>query len=191
MADTWSRRRRGKTIKPDPHTRVDALAARRVLRDCYRVRTRLAKADSAVDKRLGWILAVTLLRSVGHVLKNIDSKRSPYLAHAIRSAYQSWKVKYAMHLIFHEFIENERNAVIKEYRIAPAVTAAAESATGLPGFVLVGDQALTPDSVIGRGIRWWEDQLYSIEQDAAAALVAETSRRMEPQPRSISRRSTS
>jgi len=58
MAQTWARKRRGKPLHGDPHTKVDALAARRVLRDAHRARHELAKAlqsDVASARRLRWV----------------------------------------------------------------------------------------------------------------------------------------
>lgn len=171
MATTWSRKRRGKRIRNNRWTRTDALAARRVLRDCYRARTRLATADNVTDRRLAWVLTMTLLRVVGHVLRKVDGKRSPHLATAIRSTYASWKAHPAAHIIFHEFIEKERNEVIKEYQIARAATAGEVAIEGLPELLLIGNQALSADAAIGCALKWWEHQLNDIEESAASMLA--------------------
>ena len=78
MARTWGRKRRGKLVRNDPFTKVDALAARRVLRDAYRARNELAKAfesDVAATHRLRWVTVITLLRAVGHALDSVDVRR--------------------------------------------------------------------------------------------------------------------
>ena len=57
MAETWAKNRRGKPPHRDRFTKIDALAARRVLRDAFRARHELAqafKADDAAVHRLRW-----------------------------------------------------------------------------------------------------------------------------------------
>ncbi len=172
MAQTWQKKKRGRVIRSDPLTRVDALAARRVLRDCYRAKTRFDTATIAADRRLWWILALTLLRAVGHVLNKVDSKRSRYLANSIRKGYLAWKAEPRQHLVFHEFIEKERNEIIKEYRIDPAISLNHDASDRVPGLLLIGDAALTPGAALASAIRWWEDQLAIIEEEAAGTLTA-------------------
>jgi hypothetical protein len=142
------------------------------LRDCYRAKSRFDAATAATDRRLWWILALTLLRAVGHVLNKVDSRRSRYLADSIRQAYSTWKLEPHRHRIFHDFIEKERNEIIKEYRIDPAILPVQKAADAAPGLLLVGDQALTPSAAIASAIRWWEEQLTIIEEEAAGALTA-------------------
>ena len=113
MAQTWARKRRGKPALNDPFTKVDALAARRVLRDAYRARHELAKAfksEGAATRRLRWVAVITLLRAVGHALDNVDGRRSSAMKEAAKAAWTRWR----------EFIKRERDVVLKEYRFTTA-----------------------------------------------------------------------
>jgi hypothetical protein len=92
------------------------LAARQVLEDC------VVAVDSLVDDIQGdewrrrWVLAIVLLRAVGHVLDKVDGEISP----SYRSAIDSWWFKLNESKpepnIFWQFIDKERNSVIKQYR---------------------------------------------------------------------------
>lgn len=173
MAETWPRTRRGKTKKNNPFTKFDALAARRALRDAYRSRHELSAALSSNDLatiRLRWIAAITILRSVGHVLRNIDASRSPDLKCAIDTAWKRWKAQAFQHLIFHEFIEKERNDILKEYRASIFPSASAkektEYAPRMYSSILVGDRSYSPLEAIDASIRWWEAELRHIEAQA-------------------------
>ena len=118
MAETWPRARRGKIKKNDPHTKFDALAARRALRDAYRAKNEFSAALSSKNLatiRLRWITAITILRAVGHTLLITDASRSPALRSEIDSAWKRWKSDSFQHLNFHEFIEKERNTILKEH----------------------------------------------------------------------------
>ena len=173
MARTWSRTRRGKTKKNNPFTKSDALAARRALRDAYRSRKELSAALYSNDLpiiRLRWITAITILRSVGHVLRNIDASRSPDLKCAIDTAWNRWNANAFQHLIFHEFIEKERNNILKEYRasIFPSTSAKEETedAPKIYSSLLVGDRSYSPLEAVDASIRWWEAELNHIEAQA-------------------------
>ena len=112
MAQTWGRKRRGELVRNDPNTKVDALAARRVLRDAYRARQELAKAfqsDVVTTHRLRWVTVITLLRAVGHALDSVDVRRSLSMKEAAKAGWTRWRQNPLHHLIFHEFIKRERD----------------------------------------------------------------------------------
>lgn len=56
-----------------------------------------------------------MLRAVGHVLQKVDGEE-PTLKIPIREAYNSWKMDPDQHAIFWEFIEKERNNILKNYK---------------------------------------------------------------------------
>lgn len=89
--------------------------ARKVLRDLQLALELLETEESAERFRVHWVAAVALCRAVGHVLQKIDSRTSPQLKAVISQTYASWKSEPEAHQIFFEFIEDERNAVLKEY----------------------------------------------------------------------------
>jgi len=99
-------------------------AAREVLDDCRGALAELVDGVQGRQWRRRWVVAVVLLRAVGHVLDKVDAERSP----AYRAAVSAWwaRVKRSkpMPEIFWSFIEDERNTILKEYR-----TSAGQGAT--------------------------------------------------------------
>ncbi|WP_294993845.1 hypothetical protein [uncultured Stenotrophomonas sp.] len=63
--------------------------------------------------RVIWASAIALIRAVGHVLEKVDAK-NPKLKPLIKCSYARWK-RDPEHEIFREFIERERNNLLKEY----------------------------------------------------------------------------
>ena len=173
MAETWPRTRRGKRGKAHRHTKYDALAARRALRDAYRAKDELSTAlcsDNFATIRLRWITAITILRAVGHILRNIDASRSPALQSAVEASWKRWNSQPFQHLIFHEFIEKERNNILKEYRSSvfpsPSEKQNSLDAPEIYSTILVGDRSYSPLEAINSSIKWWEAELSHIEAQA-------------------------
>lgn len=90
-------------------------AARVVLQDVVYVRHILEDETRRVEWRLNWILAVVLLRTVGHVLNNVDGGASRQVKLLANSLHSQWKGSDPTHAIFRDFIERERNSIVKEY----------------------------------------------------------------------------
>lgn len=91
--------------------------ARLVLQDC---RVALNGIDGKIqgeEWRIRWVSLVSLLRTVGYVLKNVDSKRSDKEKSVI---VQKWGVlndDKASYPIFWEFIDKERHNIAHEYEV--------------------------------------------------------------------------
>jgi len=173
MAKTWTRR--GKTPhaqQNDPLARSDATAARAVLRDCHRSARELSTATTPTTWRLRWITTVVLLRTVGHVLDKVDGARSLYLRAAIDREWARVKAHRADNLIFHAFIEEERNSIAKEYEIGARLVqpVAADSSPALDAPVFLGDRIVPQRAVIKEAIGWWERLLTEVEAAADGAL---------------------
>src|SRR5688500_15276332 len=91
------------------------MKARQVLEDC---KLALQHADLAInpeDLRIRWAALVMLLRAVGHVLDKVDGRGSPRLRDAIDRRWQLWRDDRVGYSIFCDFIEEERNNVLKAY----------------------------------------------------------------------------
>jgi hypothetical protein len=176
MAETWARNRRGKRRLDDRYTKVDALAARRVLRDAYRARHELSEAfqsENVATRRLRWVTAITLLRAVGHALDSVDVKRSPVLKQAAKDAWTRWKNAPFHNLIFHEFIKLERDVLLKEYRFTERRVVVGEPESepetiGATTILFIGDRTYSPLEAIDAALAWWESEIANIE-DAAGA----------------------
>lgn len=95
-----------------------SLAARIVLADCRVCLSRLEQEDDHTSFRINWVAMCAMLRAVGHVLNKVDGPAGSEARRAlIADKYRIWtKSTDAVHAVFRDFIDNERNAVLKEYR---------------------------------------------------------------------------
>ena len=91
------------------------MVARRVLLDCQSALEMLDNEENEQRWRVLWAGAITLLRSVGHVLHKVDGE-GPVLRPLIDSAYNRWKADRSGNAVYWEFIEKERNNILKEYQ---------------------------------------------------------------------------
>jgi hypothetical protein len=165
--------------------------ARHVLEDCKLVLQLLENETDLRRWRLHWVAATALIRAVGHVLDKVDGK-SKAVKDMSRAAFARWTGNAPEHEIFREFIERERNTILKEYdfnlhpgeqvEVAIPVTlkrlsdgAIVQAATVFPidnniyrplldGF-REGDDAR---DVLADAIEWWETELAAIEHSIAA-----------------------
>lgn len=71
--------------------------------------------EKGVESRVVYIASVTLLRTVGHVLHKVDCNRYPEIRETVENKYRVWKRGEGKDQIFAEFIEKERNLILKEY----------------------------------------------------------------------------
>lgn len=160
-----------------PTSPVHALAARRVLSDLRQAARELKAAANESDDaalRLRWVASVTLLRVVGHVLRNIDARRSRHMRAAVGEAWTRWKPD----PLWQGFIEAERNMLLKEYRFAYHDPKAPEEAV----LLLIGDTAFTPIEAVHAAERWWWAELGRLEDRAATLRFSDESPARRPQP---------
>lgn len=164
------------------------LKAREVLNDC-RVALSLLEDETDIQRwRVHWAGAVALLRAVGHVLDKVDSE-DPLVKHAGSVAFKQWRSADPKHEIFREFIERERNNLLKEYRsdvhplaeVTFALEFAAQPLGGSPAvrfaqIAEIGENIYRPllsgpwagddaRDVLSEAITWWDHQLAAIEQE--------------------------
>lgn len=89
-----------------------------------------------------WVAVVTLLRAVGHVLNKVDSECSIEARAVIEEAWEG--LKGSKPEIFWQFIEEERNNVLKAYEFGPAI-----GVTVRPGTIFLnlstGDTTSSPN----------------------------------------------
>ncbi len=155
---------------------IAAIAARRVVRDIRIVHEDLRRALGENDlqrTRIAWIAALTLLRSVGHVLAKVDTRRAGWLKDAINTKHQAVKQDMFHNLIFHEFIERERNVVIKEYK-ASIFDFVDDTDNGKKSKIVVtniqiGTDVYTPSEAIAVALRYWERYLDHVEEMALSS----------------------
>jgi len=91
-------------------------AARQVLADVSLALDMLQAETDADRWRVHWAGGIALLRAVGHVLLNVDQAADEKLAEIANAAHCRWKSADSAHGIYREFILEERNNILKEYR---------------------------------------------------------------------------
>jgi hypothetical protein len=156
--------------------------ARKVLRDLEAAHELLEVEEDTLRFRILWVASVALCRAVGHVLQKVDSSTSVRLSSVIQCKYSSWKAQPDKHRIFFDFVEDERNSVLKEYEfgfmsgpidvlILPDGVCDALSDNlfcPLSGGAFVGEDAR---DVLAVAIRWWQTQLSEIDDAVASGLI--------------------
>lgn len=164
------RRRSRKRRRParDRFSNVLAHAAYRTLKDADASVRELKSSDpaDAQNYRLRWVTCITLLRTVGHVLKKVDAPRSRWIGEAILRTWKRWQDDASGNLIWHEFIEKERNTLLKEYQFVYQQGSSSASPPEEPLPLLIGDAVYQPEAAAQAAIRWWKVQLGAIEDDA-------------------------
>lgn len=155
------------------------MEARRVLADCHVALQHADVAIEAAEFRVSWAALVALLRAVGHVLNKVDGERGGALKGAIETRWQLWQNERGANRIFWDFIEAERNSVLKAYefgyreddveieRVAPDGTRVVHSNVPFISALRVGPFAGQPGLEVAReALAWWEHQLDAIEEAA-------------------------
>jgi len=164
------------------------IAARESLEDCRTALGELVDGVQGRQWRVKWITCVVLLRAVGHVLDNVDGAREPSLRHAIDHWWKTMKASKPAPEVFWSFIDDERNAILKEYqtRAGQGVTV---QLSGIQVNLRTGEQKVDPPGphiyhytintgpfagreqreLLAEAIAWWEAQLDLIDRAAIAA----------------------
>jgi hypothetical protein len=65
--------------------------------------------------RLFWVAGIALLRTIGHVLVKADALSSPKHKIEIDRLWGTWKLDRGSASIFWDFVEKERNSLLKTY----------------------------------------------------------------------------
>jgi hypothetical protein len=99
------------------------MRAQDVLSDCKRALEDFKAAGPTPYWRTRWNAVVALVRAVGHVLKTIDAAQSPELRMAVADAWARLNQTKPEPRIFWEFIEAERNNVLKAYEVGAQLNA--------------------------------------------------------------------
>lgn len=89
--------------------------ARRVLDDCEAALSMLDDEKDEQRWRVLWAGAMALVRAVGHVLRNVDGE-DPAVRQLADAAWERWGDDRKANEVFWEFIQKERNNILKEYR---------------------------------------------------------------------------
>lgn len=160
-------------------------AARRVLGDCEAALNMLEDEEDERRWRVLWAGAMALLRTVGHVLRNVDGADAS-VRRAVDAAWGRWKTDRSSNALFWEFIEQERNNILKEYRFGVLDSAEVDLVVVARGdensgqavrdeaAVSLGENLFRPlvdgfgtgedaRDVYGEALQWWDAELSRIE----------------------------
>ena len=162
--------------------------ARNVLDDCRLVLSMLEEEDDFDKWRIHWLAALAAIRAVGHVLSKVDGDHDSSVKINADRLFKEWKSDITEHQIFREFIEQDRNLILKEYnsRLFPnsKVPLATEITTNAPeghpahkiGQVFEVDhriyrpfsegpyEGIDARDVYQEAIEWWKTQLSRIDE---------------------------
>ena len=166
------------------------IAARQALNDCREAVDLLVDGVQGSEWRIRWVLAIVLLRVVGHVLDKVDGYQSPRYRSAIDSWWTNMKQAKPEPIIFWCFIDEERNSVLKEYRICAGqgvsirvptlhldIKTGQEWSDPDPPLSPVYNYTITsgpfkgkdPRVILREAIEWWACQLDFIDKTVSAA----------------------
>lgn len=147
------------TFEPKKKT----LMAWKPLEDCISILFIFQNSDIEDDGeelyewKLYWIAGIAALRIIGHVLDKVDSEKSAEHKAITSKWWQDLKSDRENNAIFWEFIEKERNSLLKTY------TFGAKLAHDDEGFyILFGDDG-DAFQLFREAVYWWAKDLIKIE----------------------------
>ena len=164
-------------------------ASREVLDDCRVVLEMLDDEKDEQRWRVLWAGAMALIRTVGHVLLKVDGE-DPKIRPHVDAAWDRWKTDRVTNAIFWDFIEKERNNILKEYEFSVLDSSVAGLApveidrhTGHAVAVEFGyldENLFRPiERRFGKGedsrdvyveaLRWWDAELLRIDEELVSA----------------------
>ena len=110
--------------------------------------------DEHPEWRTYWVAGVALLRTIGHVLDKVDTRTSTQHKVEITNIWNSWKTNKADNWVFWDFVEQERNNILKSYKFGVETDdkGLLHSATGADGAQLFRE-----------AVYWWRYQLEHLE----------------------------
>jgi hypothetical protein len=114
--------------------------------------------DEHPEWRLHWVAGIALLRTIGHVLVKADAETSYLHQEAVDRLWEIWKSNRVNNEIFWNFVETERNNLLKTY------TFGATLVNEKGGFCVRysnGDDAL---QLYREAVYWWRHQLNELEK---------------------------
>lgn len=157
------------------------IQAKKVLSDLRQSYEMLENEENYENFRVLWVSAITLARAVGHTLDKVDSRQSELMKRVINSKWKNLKEnkEEAGNKIFFEFIEHERNKILKEYEFGVLSSPIELLVVGTDfdlGKFTVGDGIYIPlqsgyyagtdcRDVLAEAIQWWEKYINGIESE--------------------------
>jgi hypothetical protein len=113
--------------------------------------------EGRTEWKVFWVAGVATLRIIGHVLAKVDGSSSAVHKAEINRLWGEWKDERAEHTIFWDFIEEERNSILKTYEFGAQLIEDDDGAD-----IVFSDG----DSAFGKfrdALYWWRTQLEELE----------------------------
>jgi hypothetical protein len=168
-----------------------ASASREVLERCDYLLTELRAEPKGIAWQAKLSATIALLRSVGHILER-ESKASKSFETAVKQWWKGLKQRKPKPEIFWQFMEDERNLILKEGQLR-AGQSVAITLVGATVIALAGDQVAPPPApqqspqaiysyhmndgpfsgrdpreLVAEAIMWWRTELQAIEKIASS-----------------------
>ncbi|MEO9899293.1 hypothetical protein [Nisaea sp.] len=113
--------------------------------------------EEYVEWRLFWVAGVALLRTVGHVLAKVDTNASEEHAQAIASWWKQIRSNKENSWIFWQFIEKERNNLLKTYTFGAQFSLHGDEAK------IIFEDGEDAFERFREAVYWWRHQLLTLE----------------------------
>lgn len=142
---------------------IQSLSAWKPFWDAAKVLFEFQNSDVADDGqelpewRLFWVAGITLLRTIGHVLAKVDAENSGTHKKIIQEMWDSVKKNRNESRIFWEFVENERNNILKTYSFGAKLVHDSE------GSFIEFEDGSDAFELFREAIYWWRDKLIELE----------------------------
>jgi|CXWL01.1.fsa_nt_gi hypothetical protein len=142
------------------------LKAKIVLSDCKEAALALTDGLMGSAWRIKWVTCVALLRAVGHVLHNVDCDGNERLKDIVDRRFKDWKST----KIFRDFIDDERNGMLKEYNLKAGQNLTVDlnfsPPKGIISYSMNGGPfgGEDPRVVLKKAIEWQEKEIEAIER---------------------------
>jgi hypothetical protein len=107
--------------------------------------------------RLSWVAGIALLRTIGHVLAKADVLASSRHRDEINRMWEDWKSDRKKASIFWDFIEKERNNLLKTYTFGATLLQNSE------GYYVAFTDGNDAFQLFRQAVYWWRHQLMTLE----------------------------
>lgn len=111
---------------------------------------------------VSWFAGVSILRTIGHVLRNVDRKRSDETWIIVDDFWSDVQNNRITHWIFFDFIQRERNNILKEFSFGASLPENSDDRR-----ILVYDTHDDWDGtqLFREAVYWWRAQLEHIDRE--------------------------
>lgn len=109
--------------------------------------------------RLYWVAGVALLRTIGHVLAKVDAKSSAQHSRVIDGLWGRLKSDRESSWIFWEFIEKERNNLLKTYSFGARIE------WDVDGGHVISADGQDAFQLFRQAVYWWRYHLIELEEN--------------------------